>query len=181
MYYEKDVKEVLLSQEEIRLKVNELGERLTREYEDKELVMVGILRGAVVFFADLIRAVKLPMKIDFISVSSYGASTKSSGVVRFQKDLDTPIEGKHVIIVEDIVDTGLTLAYLVDSLKSRNALSVKTCCLLDKPSRRKADIVPDYTCFQIPDKFVVGYGLDFAQSFRNLPYIGVLKEEAYSK
>ena len=179
MNYEENVSEILLTKEQIAQKVKEIGAVLTRDYQGKELVLVGILRGSVPFFADLMREIKLPVRIDFMSVSSYGSSTKSSGVVRFSKDLDTPIEGKDVLIVEDIVDTGLTLRYLVETLKGRNAASVKTCCLLDKPERRKVDVKVDYIGFSIPDAFVVGYGLDFNQDYRNLPYIGVLKPEAY--
>ena len=168
------IKEVLLTKEQIAQKVEELGAQITQDYEGKELVLVGVLRGSVPFFADLIRAIDMPVILDFISVSSYGASTQSSGVVRFQKDLDTPLEGKEVLIIEDIVDTGLTLRYLIESMKGRGADAVSTCCLLDKPGRRKVDVKADYTGFFIPDEFVVGYGLDYNQQYRNLPYIGVL-------
>jgi hypoxanthine phosphoribosyltransferase len=141
--------------------------------------MVGVLRGAVIFMADLARAIKRPVAIDFMAVSSYGLSTSSTGVVRFLKDLDEDIEGKHVLIVEDIIDSGLTLKYLYDNLKSRKPASLKICTLLNKPSRRKVDVPVDYNGFDIPDYFVVGYGLDYAEKYRNLPFVGVLKPEAY--
>lgn len=141
--------------------------------------MICVLKGAVVFMADLIREVKIPVDIDFMAVSSYGSSTSSSGVVRILKDLNESIENKHIIIVEDIVDTGLTLKYLVENLKSRGPASIKICTFLDKPERRKADITPDYCGYSIPDEFVVGYGLDFAEKYRNLPYVAVLDPEAY--
>lgn len=143
--------------------------------------MVGILKGAVVFFSDLIRHVELPMSMDFMAISSYGNATKSAGVVRILKDLDKDIVGKHIIIVEDIVDSGLTLSFLKDNLVSRGAASLRICALLDKPERRKVDIKADYQGFTIPDAFVVGYGLDYAERYRNLPYIGVLKPEIYTK
>ncbi|MCL4514817.1 MAG: hypoxanthine phosphoribosyltransferase, partial [Firmicutes bacterium] len=136
---------------------------------------------AILFMSDLIRKITIPVKTDFVAVSSYGASTRSSGIVRILKDLDESVEGKHLLIVEDIVDTGLTLKYLVENLSSRRPASIKVCTLMDKPARREVQIVPDYTGFQIPDKFVVGFGLDYAERYRNLPFIGVLKPEIYSK
>jgi len=166
--------EVMISEEEIQTKIKELGEAITRDYSNaNEIVVIGVLKGAFIFMSDLIRHMKLEnVYIDFMSVSSYGVSTESSGVVKILKDLDFEIEGKHVLIVEDIIDTGLTLKYLTKNLETRNAASVKICTLLDKPSRRKCDINIDYFGFTIPDKFIVGYGIDYAEKFRNLPYIG---------
>ena len=174
-----DIKEILIDKEQIAERVRELGEEISADYKDKEIVMIGVLRGAVVFMADLARSITVPVTLDFMAVSSYGASTSSSGVVRILKDLDEELDGKHVLIVEDIIDSGLTLNYLVDNLKSRRPASVKLCTLLNKPSRRKAPVHVDYNGFTIPDYFVVGYGLDFAEKYRNLPFIGVLKPEAY--
>lgn len=176
-----DLEQVLLSEEVIAKRVKELGEQISRDYRGCELVVVGILKGALVFMADLIRHLSIPVIMDFAVVSSYGAATKTSGVVRILKDLDQPIEGKHVLIVEDIIDTGLTMHYLINNFKARKPLSVKVCTLLDKPSRREVDIVPDYCGFSIPDHFVVGYGLDYAEYYRNLPQVGVLKPEVYNK
>jgi hypoxanthine phosphoribosyltransferase len=169
---------VLLNEETIMRRVAEMGAEITRDYQGKDLVTICILRGGVIFMADLVKQIKIPVSIDFMAVSSYGLSTKSSGIVRILKDLDDDIEGKDVLIVEDIVDTGLTLHYLVDYLKSRGPKSVKVCCFLDKPSRRKVDVPIDYLGFEIPDKFVVGYGLDYAQKYRNLPYLSILDEES---
>ncbi|AUS07553.1 hypoxanthine phosphoribosyltransferase [Laceyella sacchari] len=174
-----DIKEVLISEEQIKEKVRELGQRLSEEYKDLNPLCICVLKGAVPFMADLIREMPIKMEMDFMAVSSYGNSTTSSGVVRILKDLDASIEGRHVLIVEDIIDSGLTLSYLVEMLKGRNAASVKIVTLLDKPDRRKVDLSPDYCGFTIPDAFVIGYGLDFAEKYRNLPYIGVLKEEVY--
>jgi len=168
---------VLFDEETIAKRVAEMGAEITRDYQEKELVVICILRGGVIFMSDLVKQIKLPLYMDFMAVSSYGMSTKSSGVVRILKDLNEDIEGKDVLIVEDIVDTGLTLHYLVDYIKSRNPRSVKVCCFLDKPSRRKVEVKVDYVGFEIPDKFVVGYGLDYAQKYRNLPYVSVLEEE----
>jgi hypoxanthine phosphoribosyltransferase len=174
-----DIKEILISEEEIAQKVAELGRIISDEYKDKNPLCICVLKGAVPFMADFIRKVDIPLEMDFMAVSSYGKSTQSSGVVRILKDLDTPVEGRHVLIVEDIIDTGLTLSYLVELLKGRNAASVKIVTLLDKPDRRKVNLKPDYSGFTIPDAFVVGYGLDYAEKYRNLPYIGILKEEVY--
>lgn len=174
-----DVKEILVTKEQIEKKVAELGKILSEEYKDLNPLCVCVLKGAVPFMADLIRQMNISLQMDFMAVSSYGNSTKSSGVVRILKDLDTSVDGRHVLIVEDIIDTGLTLSYLVDMLKGRNAASVKIVTMLDKPERRKVDLKPDYCGFTIPDAFVVGYGLDYAERYRNLPYIGVLKEEVY--
>ncbi len=168
---------ILIDEEKIMKRVAEMGTEITRDYQGKELVVICILRGGVIFMSDLVKQIKLPLYMDFMAVSSYGMSTKSSGVVRILKDLNEDIEGKDVLIVEDIVDTGLTLHYLVDYIKSRNPRSVKVCCFLDKPSRRKVDVEVDYVGFEIPDKFGVGYGLDYAQKYRNLPYVSVLEEE----
>ncbi len=178
---EQDLDKVILSKEQISERVRELGEIINQDYSDKQLFVIGILRGAAVFMADLIRQIDLPMELDFMAVSSYGISTKSSGVVRIVKDLDSTITDKDVLIVEDIVDSGLTLKYIVENLKSRKPASIRLCTLLDKPSRRVADVEVQYNGFIIPDEFVVGYGLDYGEKYRNLPYIGVLKPEVYSK
>lgn len=178
---EEYVAKVLVTEEELQKRIKELGAEITQDYAGKRLLVIGILKGAVPFMADLIRNIKLPMAYDFMAVSSYGADTHSSGVVRILKDLDRGIEGYHVLITEDIVDTGLTLNYLKAVLAGRNPLSTKVVTLLDKPARRKVDLKPDYCGFTIPDEFVVGYGLDFDEQYRNLPYVGVLKPEAYEK
>ena len=177
-----DIKTVLVSEEQLKAKVAELGAQISRDYAGKNLVLVSILKGSVVFMADLMRAVSIPCNIDFMVVSSYGGSnTTSSGLVKIIKDLDGNLSGKDVLIVEDILDTGVTLSNLVPMLKMRNPNSVKICTILDKPSRRKANIHPDYEGFQVPDEFVVGYGLDYDEKYRNLPYVGVLKPEIYTK
>ena len=175
-----DIDHWLLTREQLAKRVAELGARITEDYRGKDLLMVGILKGAVVFFSDLIRHVDIPVSIDFMAISSYGSATKSSGVVRILKDLDHAIAGRHVIIVEDIVDTGKTLAVLKENLLARGAASLKICTLLDKPERRQVEIEADYFGFVIPNEFVVGYGLDYAEKYRNLPEIGVLKPEVYS-
>ena len=176
-----DIKTVLVSEEQLKAKVAELGAQISRDYAGKNLVLVSILKGSVVFMADLMRAVSIPCNIDFMVVSSYGSNTTTSGLVKIIKDLDGDLSGKDVLIVEDILDTGVTLSNLVPMLKMRNPNSVKICTILDKPSRRKADIQPDYEGFQVPDEFVVGYGLDYDEKYRNLPYVGVLKPEVYTK
>lgn len=176
---EKIIKEVLVSEEDIKAKVKELGVTITENYKDKDLIVVGILKGAVVFMSDLCREIKLPILMDFMAVSSYGKSSVSTGEVRIVKDLDYSVENKDILIVEDIIDTGYTLSYLIDNLKKRGANSVKIITLLDKPDRRKADVYVDYLGFEIPDEFVVGYGLDFAEKYRNLPYVAALKEDVY--
>lgn len=181
MVMEHDLDKVILTEEQIAKRVKELGEIITKDYKGKNLFVIGILRGASVFMSDLIREIKLPLEIDFMAVSSYGVSTKSSGVVRIAKDLDSTIGDKDVLVVEDIVDTGLTLKYIVENLQSRKPASVKICTLLDKPSRRVTDVEVAYNGFTIPDEFVVGYGLDYGEIYRNLPYIGVLKPEIYTK
>ena len=176
-----DIKSILISEEEIAKRVKELGKQLAEDYKGKELLVVGILKGCMLFLSDLVRTIDLPLTLDFMVVSSYGATTKSSGVVRIVKDLEREIEGKDVLIVEDIVDTGLTLSYLVENFKARNPKSVKVCSLLDKPDRRKAQVEIQYIGFKIPDEFVVGYGLDYGENYRNLPFVCVLKPEVYTK
>ena len=175
-----DVKEVLITEEQIQTKVRELAESINRDYRDKSPVLVGVLNGAFVFLADLMRHLDLSCTVDFVSWSSYGKDTSSSGVFRIMKDLETNVESRHVLIVEDIIDTGLTLHYLLDTVRARKPASVKVAALLDKPSRRRIEAKADYLGFQIPDAFVVGYGLDFGQRYRNLPFIGVLKPEIYA-
>ena len=168
--------EVLISKEQLQEKVKELGARITEDFKGQEVLLVGILKGSVPFMADIMREIDLDLTIDFMSVSSYGSSTKSSGIVKIIKDLDTPIEGKNVIIIEDIIDTGLTLHYLKGYLEARQPKVLKICTMLDKPSRRKIEIEGDYVGFKVEDKYIVGYGLDFNQKCRNLPYISWLKE-----
>lgn len=175
------IKSILVDEEALQLKIKELGEQITKDYQGKELLVVCILKGAVMFVSDLIKRIDLPLEIDFMAISSYGNSTKSSGIVRIMKDLNEDIKGKHILIVEDIIDSGLTLSYLIDNLKSREPASVAICTLLDKPDNRKTDIDIMYTGFVVPDEFVVGYGLDYAEKYRNLPFIAVLKEEVYTK
>ena len=168
--------EVLLSEEQLQQRVQELGAEICRDYQGKEPLLVGILKGAAVFLVDLMRAVDLPLSIDFMAVSSYGAATESSGVVRILKDLDINIEGRDVLVVEDIIDSGLTLSYLVRNLEAREPASLEVCALLTKPERREIDVPVRYTGFEIPNRFVIGYGLDFAERYRNLPYVGVLDD-----
>ena len=177
-----DIASVLLSAEEIQARTAELGAQISRDFDGREPLFVGVLKGCFVFMADLMRAVNIPCSIDFMVVSSYGGgNTTSTGLVKIIKDLDGDLSGKDVLIVEDILDTGITLSNLVPMLKMRNPNSVKICTILDKPSRRKADIAPDYEGFAVPDEFVVGYGLDYDEKYRNLPYIGVLKPSVYEK
>lgn len=176
-----DIKEVLLSEEEIKDIVSDLGRQITEDYRGKNLVLVSVLKGSVVFMADLMRAIEIPCSIDFMVVSSYGSGTESSGVVKIIKDLDADLRGVDLLIVEDILDTGRTLASLIKILKMRNPSSVKICTFLDKPERRLADISADYVGACVPDEFVVGYGLDYNERYRNLPYVGVVKPEVYSK
>ena len=177
----KDVERILITSEEIGARVHELDQQITNDYAGKDILMIGVLRGAVIFMSDLARAIKRPIDIDFMAISSYGLSTSSSGVVRILKDLDEVVQGRHILIVEDIIDSGLTLNYLVENLKSRKPASVRICTLLSKPDRRKVDVQVDYNGFIIPDYFVVGYGLDHAGKYRNLPFIGILKPEIYEK
>ena len=176
---EKDILKVLVTQEEIAEAVARLGKTLTEDYKDKEVVVVGILRGAAIFMADIIRAMDCYLTIDFMDVSSYGEALQSSGEVKIVKDLDTRVEGKDILIVEDIIDTGQTLKYIVDLLHYRKANSVKVCTLLDKKERRVNNMEADYVGLYIPNEFVVGYGLDYKQEYRNLPYIGVLSPAVY--
>lgn len=176
-----DLQELLFSEEQIQARVKQMGEHIAKDYQGKNPIAVCVLKGAVLFMADLIRYMEIPLEIDFIAISSYGASTKSSGVVRILKDLDRSVEDRHVLIVEDIVDSGLTLSYLRDSLLRRNALSVKIATAFDKPDGRTVDITPDYSGFVVPNRFIVGYGLDYAEHYRNLPYVGVLKPAVYEK
>jgi len=174
-----DMERVLLTEEEIHKRVRELGEEITRDYAGKEPIFVGVLKGCFVFMADLMRQVTVPCGMDFMVVSSYGKSTKTTGAVEIIKDLSQDIEGRHLVIVEDILDTGVTLHYLTRYLENRNPASVAIATLLDKPERRRADVAAKYVGFTVPDAFVVGYGLDFAEKYRNLPYIGILKPEIY--
>jgi hypoxanthine phosphoribosyltransferase len=174
-----DVAEILISEEQIRQRTHELAQEISRDYEDKDLLLVCVLKGGIVFLVDLMRELTIPHSIDFMATSSYGASTESSGVVRILKDLDKPIEGRNVLIVEDIIDTGHTLDYLTRILYERAPASLHICTLLNKQERREVDIPIDYVGFIIPNKFVIGYGLDFGEIYRNLPFIGVLKPEIY--
>ena len=178
---DKDMAKVLFSQEELQTRIRELGAQLSEDYRGKTPTMVCILKGAIMFYTDLVRSMDIPLTMDFMAVSSYGNSTKSSGEVEIRKDLSTSIEGKLVVIVEDIVDSGFTLTYLTRLLNTRGAKSIKLCTLLDKPSRRAPGITlrADYSGFSVGNEFVVGYGLDYAELYRNLPYIGVLKPEIY--
>ncbi|HAJ74095.1 MAG TPA: hypoxanthine phosphoribosyltransferase [Lachnospiraceae bacterium] len=167
--------EILLDEDTVDAKVKEIGELISRDYEGEEVHMICILKGGVYFMTELSKRVTVPVSMDFMAVSSYGAGTESTGRVKIIKDLDDPVEGKNVLIVEDIVDTGRTLTNLKALLKQRNPKSIKICTLLDKPDRRVVEMKADYTCFEIPNEFVVGYGLDYAQKYRNLPYIGIVK------
>ncbi len=178
-YCDKEIERVLFSEEELRRRVRELGERITADYAGKTLVIISVLRGSYIFMADLTRCIDLPCTVDFMSVSSYGKGVTSSGQVQVTKDLSDDIEGKDVIVVEDILDSGNTLFYLMQLLQARRPASVRLCALLDKPERRVKEITADYSGFTIPDAFVVGYGLDYAGKYRNLPYIGILKPEVY--
>jgi len=175
------VKKVLISREEIEARVKELGEEITKDYAGEDILVVGILKGAVIFMSELVQRIKKPVEMDFMAVSSYGKSATSTGEVRIIKDLDNSVEGRNILIVEDIIDTGYTLQYLVDNLEKRGAKSVKICTFLDKIERRKVDIPVDYIGFEVPDEFIVGYGLDYAEMGRNFPYIAALKEEVYNK
>lgn len=169
---------VLLSEEEVANRIREIGEEVSRDYEGRQLHLICILKGGVFFTCELAKRISLPLTLDFMSVSSYGAGTVSSGIVKIVKDLDEPIEGKDVLIVEDIIDSGNTLSYLIEVLKQRNPKSIELCTLLDKPERRvKKQVKVKYTCFTVPDEFIVGYGLDYDQKYRNLPYIGVIEQQ----
>ncbi|CAB4688020.1 MAG: hypoxanthine phosphoribosyltransferase [Actinobacteria bacterium] len=174
---ERGVGEVLIDEERLQARIRELGAEISANYAGRELLLVGVLKGAVFFMADLMRQINVPCEIDFMAISSYGAGADSSGVVRILKDLDINIEDRHVLVVEDIIDSGLTLSYLVRNLESRGPASVDVCALLTKPERREIDVDVRYVGFEIPNKFVIGYGLDFAERYRNLPYVGVLHDD----
>jgi hypoxanthine phosphoribosyltransferase len=173
------IESVLIDEQRLQARVRELGAQITRDYQGQDLILVGVLKGAIMFMVDLARHIDAPVELDFMAVSSYGASTTTSGIVRILKDLDTNIEGRHVLIVEDIVDTGLTLRYIYENLQTREPASLRICALLNKQKARKADVRLDYVGFEIPDRFVVGYGLDYAELYRNLPFIGVLRPDYY--
>ena len=175
-----DIREVLFSEEEIAEIVRNMGRQISEDYKGKNLFLVSVLKGSLPFMADLMRQITIPCTIDFLAVSSYGKDTKTSGEVRVIKDLDASLEGKDLLIVEDILDSGVTLSYLLKMLSARNPASIRLCTLLDKPERRRVDIHADYVGTSVPDEFIVGYGLDYAEKYRNLPYIGVLKPEVYS-
>ena len=176
-----DIEKVLLSEEELKEIIKRLGKQITEDYKDKNLLVVSVLKGSVMVMADLLREIKLPLRIDFMSVSSYGSGTTTSGTVKIIKDLDINLAGYDLLIVEDILDSGVTLSNLKEILLTRGPASVKICTLLDKPERRKADIVADYVGAQIPDAFVVGYGLDYDEKYRNLPFVGILSPSVYSE
>jgi hypoxanthine phosphoribosyltransferase len=173
---ERGVAEVLIEEDRLRLRVVELGEEISADYAGRDLLLIGVLKGAVFFMADLMRHLTVTCEVDFMAISSYGAATDSSGIVRILKDLDISIDGRDVLVVEDIIDSGLTLSYLMRNLESREPASLEVCALLTKPTRREIDVPVRYVGFEIPNKFVVGYGLDFAERYRNLPYVGVLDE-----
>lgn len=175
-----DIKEILVTEQQLKDKICEIGSKISVDYKEKNLLLVSVLKGSIVFMADLMRAITIPLRIDFMSVSSYGSGVRTSGVVKIIKDLDIPLEGYDVLIVEDILDSGLTLHYIIEILQSRNPKSIKICTLLDKPQSRKVAVETNYSGFNMPDKFVVGYGLDYSEKYRNLPFIGVLKPEIYS-
>jgi hypoxanthine phosphoribosyltransferase len=179
MSIKNDIAEILIGAEELQAKVAELGRQISEDYRGRNPLLICLLRGAVVFLSDLIRSIDIPLEMDFMAISSYGASTESSGVVRLVMDLKSNITGRNVLIVEDIVDSGRTLAYILDNLQTRRPAGMKVCALLSKPSRREIQVKLDYLGFEIPDKFVVGYGLDYAEAYRNLPFIGVLRPELY--
>ena len=176
-----DIQSILLTEEQIRSRVREMGAEISRDYAGKEPLFVGVLKGCFVFMADLMRCVDLPCSVDFMAVSSYGNATTTTGAVKINKDLSQDVEGRDIVIVEDILDSGVTLGYLTKYLQNRRPASITIATLLDKPSRRKADVHAKYSGFEVPDAFVVGYGLDYAEKYRNLPYIGILKPEIYSK
>ena len=170
------VAEILIEQDALTARVAELGDEISADYEGREVLLIGVLKGAVFFMADLMRHVRVPCEIDFMAISSYGAATDSSGVVRILKDLELNIRGRHVLVVEDVIDSGLTLSYLMRNLGAREPASLEVCALLTKPARREIDVPVRYVGFEIPNRFVIGYGLDFAERYRNLPYVGVLNE-----
>ena len=174
---ERGVGEILVEEDQLRARIAELGEEISTYYDGRDLLLIGVLKGAVFFMADLMRHLTVPCEVDFMAISSYGASTDSSGVVRILKDLDINIEGRNVLVVEDIIDSGLTLSYLVRNLESREPASLEVCALLTKPGRREIDVEVRWVGFEIPNRFVIGYGLDFAERYRNLPYVGVLHDQ----
>ena len=174
-----DIKEVLYNEEQLRDKIRQMGARISKDYYGKDLILIGILKGSVIFMSDLLKEIAIPCKMDFMAVSSYGNSTKTSGVVRILKDLDFEIQGKDVLIVEDIIDSGVTLKYLMKCLSARKPSSLEIICLLNKPERRKVDIDVKYVGFDVSDFFIVGFGMDYAERYRNLPYIGILKDEIF--
>lgn len=176
-----DILQVLLTEEQLKAKCAEMGAQITKDYQGKNLLLVTVLKGAVVYLADLMRCIDLPCAIDFMVVSSYGSGVKTSGVVKIVKDLDQDLSGKDILIVEDILDSGMTLSYLKGLLQGCNPASIRIATLLDKPSRRKVDLQADYVGYEVPDEFVVGYGLDYGEQYRNLPYVGILKPEVYTK
>ncbi|MBP1996158.1 hypoxanthine phosphoribosyltransferase [Paenibacillus eucommiae] len=176
-----DIQEILYSEEEIQAKIKELGEIISSDYEGRNPLVICVLKGAFVFMADLVKRITVPLELDFMAVSSYGQSTKSSGIVKIVKDLDVSVEGRHILIVEDIIDSGLTLSYLIDVLERRNALSISVVALFHKPARKVVELEADYLGYALPDEFVVGYGLDYAEKYRNLPFIGVLKPAIYTR
>ncbi len=178
---ERGVAEILIEQDALQARIVELGEEVSADYAGRDLLLIGVLKGAVFFMSDLMRRLTVPCEIDFMAISSYGAATDSSGVVRILKDLDINIEGRHVLIVEDIIDSGLTLSYLLRNLEARQPATLEVCALLTKPGRRELDVPVRYVGFEIPNRFVIGYGLDFAERYRNLPYVGVLADELISE
>ncbi len=176
----KDIKEILFTEEEIQQKIQQLASQINQDYAGRHLFILCVLKGAFIFLADITKKLEMSLEVDFMAVSSYGASSQSSGIVKITKDLDGSVEGKDILIIEDIIDTGLTLSYLIDVLERRNARSIRVATLFDKPHRRKAELEADYRGFLIPDEFIVGYGLDYAEKYRNLPYVGILKHELYA-
>jgi len=171
------VSEILIDEETLHGRIAELGAQISDDYRGEDLLLIGVLKGAIFFMADLMRSIEIPCEVDFMAISSYGAGIDSSGVVRILKDLDVSIEGRNVLVVEDIIDSGLTLSYLLRNLEAREPASLEVCALLTKPDRRENDVVCRYVGFEIPNRFVIGYGLDFAERYRNLPYVGVLRDE----
>lgn len=174
-----DIQEVLFSEEQLAKIVEQIGEQISEDYKGKNLLLVSVLKGSVVFMADLMRAIKVPCEVDFMSVSSYGNGTKTSGIVKITKDLDINLEGYDLLVVEDILDSGMTLSYILEIMQARNPNSIRLCTLFDKPDRRTVNVKADYAGAIVPDAFIVGYGLDYAQKYRNLPFVGVLKPEIY--
>ena len=179
IFAENDMAKILFTEEDIQTRIKELGKELSEDYKDKFPVLIGVLRGAVLFYADLVKELDIHLEMNFLAISSYGSGTESTGEVRIQYDMQESIKGRHVVVIEDIIDTGLTISHLKEILAARHPASVKVCTLLDKPSRRKVEVTGDYVGFEVPNEFVVGYGLDYAGKYRNLNYIGVLKPDIY--